>query len=110
LEERLQTQAETNQLILGLIDEASKDPKKYLPYGPTLMNLYSKERIEINNSALLRTISDEKKIFCNKQCKGNDECFTKCENFFTWASNYGMSYFHNVHKYAYTPTVSGEEE
>jgi hypothetical protein len=71
------------------------------------MNLYSKDRIDVNDSALLMTISDEKKNFCNKKCKETNECLNKCENFFTWASNYGMNYFQAVHKYGYTPTVAG---
>lgn len=41
-DERIQTQAETNSAISGLIKEARKDPKKYLPYGPILMNIYNK--------------------------------------------------------------------
>jgi len=41
-DERIQTQAETNTVISGLINEARNDNKKYLPYGPILMNIYNK--------------------------------------------------------------------
>lgn len=40
-DERIQTQAETNQTISNLINEARADQKKYLPYGPILMNIYN---------------------------------------------------------------------
>lgn len=55
-EERIQTQAEINNTISNLINEARDDQKKYLPYGPILMNVYNKETIDVNHSALLRSI------------------------------------------------------
>lgn len=108
-DERIQTQAETNKQISGLINEAKGDPKKFLPYGPILMNIYNKELIDVNHSALIRSADDAKKGFCEKQCNGKESCLNKCETFYSWAVNYGLTHFHQVHKYAYIPSVNEEE-
>jgi hypothetical protein len=74
------------------------------------MNIYSPDRIQAHKSALLKSIDDEKKSFCNKKCKGEDECLNKCQIFFNWATFYGIAHFDAVHKYTYTPTANEEEE
>jgi hypothetical protein len=92
------------------MNEARNDPKKFLPYGPPLMNIYSPERIEANRSALYKSIEDEKKSYCYKQCKGKEDCTNKCEIFYSWAYKYGFGHFEALNKYAYIPTINDEEE
>ena len=109
-QERIETQTETNKAISGLILDARNDPKKYLPYGPILMNVYNKQLIDANTSALISTIEESKRDYCLKKCNGKETCVSPCEKFFTWSVTYALDHFQRVHKYAYAPSINEEEE
>lgn len=74
------------------------------------MNIYNKQLIDANTSALISTIEESKRDYCLKKCNGKDSCNSVCEKFFTWSVTYALDHFQKVHKYAYAPTINEEEE